>query len=146
MALALKGMLNLVGPLTLKPGAGAKLTIGEAGLEALVEDPAAAGPPQCAGGVPVMLPPPPAGPVHPEPTVWITNSFNKTVKVNSQNIVALGMAMQGPPGAPVWPGMLQPSAGNPTVKINQVAINVVGDQAVIFPSGGPAVFTASGQL
>ena len=55
MALALKGMLNLVGPLTLKPGAGAKLTIGEAGLEALVEDPAAAGPPQCAGGVPVML-------------------------------------------------------------------------------------------
>lgn len=148
--LTLKGTLNLMGTLTLKPAAGGKLKIGAAGLEALIEVPAASGPPQCSGAPPVMLPPPPAGPVHPEPTVWITNSFNKTVKVQGSagtaNIVALGMAMQGPPGAPVWPGIVQPSLGNPTVTITHVPVNVVNDLALILPSGGPATFTSSGQL
>ena len=57
--------------------------------------------------------------------------------------VARGIAMQG--DIPSWPGTLLPSAGNPTVKINQVAINVVNDQATIFPSGGVGTFTQSGQ-
>jgi DNA polymerase-3 subunit beta len=37
-----------------------------------------------------MLPPPPAGPTFPQPTVWIVNSFNQTVKTGGKNIVALG--------------------------------------------------------
>ena len=143
--LTLKGTLNLMGNLTLTPGAGGKLKIGGGALEALVENPGATPPPQCTGAPPVMLPPPPAGPTFPQPTVWIVNSFNKTVKTGGKNIVALGMAMQGPPGAPVWPGMVLPSSGNPTVTINHLPINVVNDQAVIFPSGGSASFTTSGQ-
>jgi hypothetical protein len=137
--LTLKGPLNLMGTLTLKPSAGGKVKIESA--EALVEV-TPGDPPQCSSAPPVMLPPP--APVHPEPTVWIVNSFNKTVKAGPRNIVALGMAMQGPSGAPIWPGMVLP--GSSTVTINQVPINVVNDQAVIFPSGGSAQFVGSGQL
>jgi hypothetical protein len=138
--ITLKGTLNLMGNLTLK---GGKVKIGDAGLEALVEvlpsDPA-----QCTAAPPVMLPPPPAGPAFPQPTVWIVSSFNKTVKAQTKAIVALGMVMQGQNGAP-WPGMMLPSSGNPTVTINHIPINVVNDQAVVFPSGGSAAFTTSGQ-
>ena len=141
--ITLKGTLNLMGTLTLKPGGGGKVKIGNAGLEALVEvlpgDPA-----QCTSAPPVMLPPPPAGPAFPQPTVWIVSSFNKTVKAQTKAIVALGMVMQGQNAAP-WPGMMLPSSGNPTVTINHIPINVVNDQAVIFPSGGSAAFSASGQ-
>jgi hypothetical protein len=142
--LTLKGTLNLMGTLTLKGDGGGKIKIGDSGLEALVEvlpsDPA-----QCSSAPPVILPPPPASPLQPQPTVWIVNSFNKTVKAGTKPIVALGMAMQGQTGAPLWPGMVLPSTGNPTVTINHIPINVVNDMAVIFPSGGSAAFNASGQ-
>jgi uncharacterized Zn-binding protein involved in type VI secretion len=138
--ITLKGSLTLMGNLTFD---GGKLLVGDGGLEALVEvlpsDPA-----QCSSAPPVMLPPPPAGPAFPQPTAWIVSSFNKTVKAKTKAVVALGMAMQGQNAAP-WPGMMLPSSGNPTVLINGIPINVVGDQAVIFPSGGSASFTSSGQ-
>lgn len=138
--ITLKGSLNLMGNLAF---GGGKLLIGDGGLEALVEvlpsDPA-----QCSSAPPVMLPPPPAGPAFPQPTVWIVSSFNKTVTTQNKAIVALGMVMQGQNAAP-WPGMMLPSSGNAGVTINAIPINVVGDQAVIFPSGGSAAFTSSGQ-
>ena len=142
--LTLTGTLNLMGNLTLTPPPGGKLKIGDAGLEALVEA-QPTDPPQCSAAPPVMLPPPPAGPLQPQPTAWIVSSFNKTVKARGKCIVALGMAMQGQSGAPLWPGMLLPSSGNPTVTIGHVPINVANDQAVIFPSGGSAAFNTSGQ-
>ncbi|WP_157270355.1 hypothetical protein [Azohydromonas aeria] len=140
--ITLKGKLNLMGTLTFKPGAGGKVKVGavEALVEVLPSDP-----PQCSAAPPVILPPPPASPLAPQPTVWIVNSFNKTVKAGTRPIAALGMVMQGASGAPVWPGMLLPSAGNATVTINHVPVNVVNDQAVILPSGGSAAFSASGQ-
>lgn len=142
--LVLKGTLNLQGMLTLAGASGGKVKVGDAGFEALVEvlpsDPA-----QSSSAPPVMLPPPPASPATVSTQVWIINSFNKTVKAGQKAIVALGMVMQGDPGAPIWPGMMQPSSGNPTVTINHVAINVVNDMAAIFPSGGMATFSSSGQ-
>jgi len=143
--LTLKGTLNLMGILTLKPPAGGKVKIGESGLEALMEA-LPSDPPQCSSAPPVILPPPPASPLQPQPTVWIVNSFNKTVKANNKCFVALGMAMQGLSGAPMWPGMVLASSGNPTVTINHIPINVVNDTAIIFPSGGSASFNASGQV
>ena len=135
----LKGPLNLMGNLTLK---GGKVMIN--GVEALVQvtpgDDA-----QCSSAPPVIIPPPPGAPLAPDPTVWIVNSFNQTVKAGQKSIVALGMAMQGKQGAPMWPGMVLPSSANTNVKINQIPINVVNDMAVIFPSGGSATFSKSGQ-
>jgi hypothetical protein len=142
--LTLKKTLNLMGNLTLKPPSGGKVKIGDSGLEALVEV-TPSDPPQCNSAPPVILPPPPASPLQPQPTVWIVNSFNKTVKAGTKNIVALGMAMQGQSGAPMWPGMVLPSSGNPTVTVNHIPINVVNDMAIIFPSGGSAAFSSSGQ-
>ena len=76
--LNLKGPLNLMGNLTLKGGQGEVN-----GVEALVEvtpsDPA-----QCSAAPPVIIPPPPAAPLQPQPTVWIVNSFNKTVKAGTE--------------------------------------------------------------
>ena len=137
--LTLKGPLNLMGNLNFK---GGKVKVGTA--EALVEA-TPSDPPQCSGAPPVIMPPPPPPPLQPQPTVWIVNSFNKTVKANSKCIVALGMAMQGQSGAPMWPGMLLPSTANPNVTVNFIPINVVNDMAVIFPSGGSATFDKSGQ-
>ncbi len=137
------GTLNLQGTLTLA-GQGGKVKVGDAGLEALVEVlPSASA--QSTTAPPVMLPPPPASPATTSMKVWIVTSFNKTVKAQSKAIVALGMVMQGDPGAPIWPGMMQPSTNTPTVTINCVAINVVNDMAAIFPSGGMATFSSSGQ-
>lgn len=140
--LVLEGVLNLEGMLTLEGASGGKVKVGavEALVEVLPSDSA-----QCTLAPPVLLPPPPASPVSPEPTVWILNSFNKTVKAGTKAIVAQGMAMQGMSGSPPWPGMVMPSTVNPTVTINNIAINVVGDMATIFPSGGMATFTSSGQ-
>lgn len=134
--LTLKGVLNLLGNLKLNPEGG-KVLIGDAGLEALVEGAEGQAAP------PVLIPPPPASPSDPGVKVKALSSFNKTVTAGGKNLVALGIAMQG--DIPSWPGTLLPSAGNPTVKINQVAINVVNDQATIFPSGGVGTFTQSGQ-
>jgi hypothetical protein len=141
--LVLEGLLDLQGMLTLEGASGGKVKVGS--FEALVEV-LPSGPPQCSSAPPVILPPPPASPAQPQPTVWIVNSFNKTVKAGTQNIVAQGMAMQGQSGAPMWPGMVLPSTGNPTVTINSIPINVVNDMASIFPSGGMATFTSSGQM
>lgn len=142
--IVLKGPLNLTGVLNFNPGAGGKLGIESASAEALVEV-LPSDPPQCSSAPPVMLPPPPAGPLDPAPTVWIVNSFNKAVTVKGKPIVALGMAMQGTSGAPKWPGMVLP--GSATVTINHLPVNVKNDQAVIFPSGGSAAFSAaSGQV
>jgi hypothetical protein len=138
--LNLKGPLNLMGSLTLK---GGKVKVN--GVEALVEvTPSDSA--QCSAAPPVIIPTPPAAPLQPQPTVWIVNSFNKTVKAGQKCIVALGMAMQGQSGAPMWPGMVLPSSNNTTnVTINFIPVNVVNDMAMIFPSGGSATFNASGQ-
>jgi len=135
--ITLKGTLNLMGNLTFK---GDKLLVGTA--EALVQ--VTAGDPAQGVAPPVILPPPPGSPIAPQPDVWIINSFNPTVKQKTKVIVALGMAMQGVAASP-WPGMVLPSSVNSGVTINHIPINVVGDQAVIFPSGGSASFTSSGQ-
>jgi hypothetical protein len=138
--ITLKGRLNLKGNLTLKD----KVKVGS--QEALVEVIAPAAPPQCNGALPVLIPPPPAVP-NTNSAVWIVNSFNKTVKAGMKPIVALGMVMQGNSlNLPTWPGMMIPSQGNTgPVTINFIPINVVNDQATIFPSGGAATFTSSGQ-
>jgi hypothetical protein len=141
--LVLEGVLNLEGLLTLEGSSGGKVKVGS--NEVLVEV-LPSGPPQCSSASPVILPPPPAPPTQPQPTVWIVNSFNKTVKAGTLAIVAQGMAMQGMTGAPLWPGMVLPSTGNPTVTINNIPINVVNDKAAIFPSGGMATFNSSGQM
>jgi hypothetical protein len=134
--LKLKGVLNLIGNLKLNADGG-KVLVGDAGLEALVEEAQGQGVP------PVLIPPPPASPSDPGTKVKVISSFNKTVTAHNKNIVALGIVMQG--NAPSWPGMMLPSAGNPTVTINFIAINVVNDQATIFPSGGVGTLTQSGQ-
>ena len=56
--LKLKGLLNLLGNLKLNPQGG-KVLIGDAGLEALVENAAGQAAP------PVLIPPPPASPTDP---------------------------------------------------------------------------------
>jgi len=134
--------IKLTGPVMLRGNlsfSGGKLLVG--GKQALVVV-TGGDSPQCNGAPPVLLPPPPASPAFPQPTVWIISSFNQTVKVNNKAIVALGMVMQGQAGAP-WPGMMLPGSG--PAMINGIPINVVGDQAVIFPSGGSASFNLSGQ-
>ena len=130
--LKLTGPLNLMGNLTLKD----KVFAG--GVEVLVEGN------NLGNAPPVILPPPPASPSDPAPQVSILASFNKTVKAGSNCIVAQGMVMQG--SVLTWPGMMLPSQSNTSpVSANGIPMNVVGDQAVIFPSGGSASFSQSGQ-
>jgi hypothetical protein len=138
--LKLTGPLNLQGMLTLKGGAGGKVTVGSD--EVLVE--VTPGSSSQGTAPPVIMPPPPGTPVTLKPDVWIVTSFNKTVKAGAAYIVAQGMAMQGESAAP-WPGMVLPSSVNSTVTINHIPINVVNDMGVIFPSGGSAKFNSSGQ-
>jgi hypothetical protein len=137
--LVLKGRLDFRGNLTLK-GAGGKVKVDSS--EVLVE----LQPPQSHGTAPpVILPPPPAAPLDAGPSVVILSSFNKTVKAGTKAIVTLGMVLQGD-GARPWPGMVLPSQGNTgPVSVNQIPMNIAGDQAVIFPSGGTASFNTSGQ-
>ena len=137
--LTLEGPLDLMGTLTLEGGGGGKVKVGT--KEALVEV-LPADPPQCTDASPVLMPPP--APTFPQPTVWIISSFNQTVKAGTKSLVAMGMAMQGQNAAP-WPGMVLPSSNNTSVTVNSVPVNVVDDMAVIFPSGGTAKFSASGQ-
>ena len=134
--LTLKGVLNLMGNLKLNSDGG-KVLIGDAGLEALVEQAEGQAAP------PVLIPPPPVSPSDPGVKVKVISSFNKTVTAGGKNLVALGIVMQG--DIPSWPGMMLPSIGNPTVTINRVAVNVANDQATILPSGGVGTFTQSGQ-
>jgi hypothetical protein len=135
--LTLKGMLMLMGNLRLNPDGG-RVLIGDAGLEALVEEASGQAAP------PVIIPPPPASPTDPGTGVKVISSFNKTVTAHGKNLVALGIVMQG--NGPTWPGMMLPSVGNTgPVTINGIPINVVNDQATIFPSGGVGTFTTSAQ-
>lgn len=134
----LAGMLNLKGMLNFK----SKVMVG--GKEALVESMAPAGTPHSSGAPPVIMPPPPAAPIDTGTKVWVINSFNKTVMANNKPLVAQGLVMQG--NVPTWPGMVMPSQGNTgPVTINFLPINVVNDQAIIFPLGAPAPLTTSGQ-
>lgn len=136
--LVLKGMLDFRGSLTLK-ASGGKVKVGA--QEVLVELTPGS---KHGSAPPVIMPPPPASPADPGPNVVIINSLNKTVKVGTKAVVTQGMVMQG--NSPMWPGMVLPSKGNTTVvSVNKLAMNVVGDQAVIFPSGGTATFDTSGQ-
>jgi hypothetical protein len=133
--LQLEGKLNLMGKLSLE-GDGGKVMV--AGQAVLVETDAEGTAP------PVILPPPPAGPSNPIPTVKVISSFNKTITAGGKNIVALGIVLQGDPLQ--WPGMMLPSSVNTgPVTVNGAPANVVGDQATIFPSGGSATFTTNGQ-
>jgi hypothetical protein len=136
--LVLDGMLDFSGNLTLEADGG-KVKVGA--LEVLVE----LAPDKSHGmAPPVIMPPPPASPADSGTKVVIINSLNKTVKTGKGPIVTMGMAMQG--SSPMWPGMVLPSMGNTgMVSVNHLAMNVVGDQAIIFPSGGMANFDTSGQ-
>lgn len=137
--LKLKGTLNLKGVLALK-APGGKVLVG--GRPALVVLPL--GQKHGDAAAPVVQPPPPAKPIDTGLDVVVFVSFNQTVTAGGKAIVTQGMVMQGKP-APVWPGMVQPSTGNTTVTINNLAVNVEGDSAVIFPSGGSATLSTSGQ-
>lgn len=137
--LNLQGTLNLQGLLRLNP-AGGKLTVGR--VEALVEV-LPTETPHSTSAPPVIQPPPPAAPTDPGTTVYVINSLNKSVTVGGRNIVTQGMVLQG--NVPTWPGMVLPSIQNATVTINRIPINVVGDQAMVFPPGGLAVLSNSGQ-
>ncbi len=142
--LKLEGSLNLMGDLTLD-ASGGKVTVG--GVEALVQVDARTKQSQ-GTAPPVILPPPPAPPLDEMPNVWVVNSFNQTIKVGAAPGVALGMVMEGgKSGSPTWPGMMLPSTGNTgPVTANGVPVNVVGDQALIFPTGAPATLNLnSGQ-
>lgn len=134
--LTLKGVLNLMGTLSLNPDGG-KVLIGDAGLEALVEEVEGQGAP------PVLIPLPSGSPIDAGVKVKVISSFNKTVTAHGKNIVASGIVLQG--DTLMWPGMMAPSAGNLTVMINSTLINVQTDQAMIFPSGGVGMFAQSGQ-
>ena len=139
--LVLSGLLSLSGTLKLS-GDGGKVKVDQA--EVLVEGQKGSGPAQGVGA-PVILPPPPVGPSDPGPDVWIFKSFNATVTVNDAAVVTLGICAQGNPGVATWPGMVLPSTVNPTVTINYLPINVVGDSGITLPNGGSVSFTASGQ-
>lgn len=138
--LLLAGMLNLKGNLKL---AGDLVKANN--LEVLVTGQRGAGPTHGNAPAPVPIPPPPAAPLHPGLGVWIFQSFNSTVTAGGKDVVAQGMCAQGDPGTATWPGMVQPSIGNPGVTINNIQINVKGDMGLILPTGAPVTFTEHGQ-
>lgn len=139
--LDLKGPLDLAGDLTLQGDSGGKVTIG--GVEVLVER-MPADRPAHGSAPPVIVPPPPGAPADVGPFVNVINSFNKLVKVGTKAAVAQGMVMQG--NTPMWPGLVLPTQNNsPPVTASGLPINVVGDQAVVFPSGASVTLSQSGQ-
>lgn len=138
--LVLSGRLNFTGMLNLSGDGG---VVKVDGNEVLVELAPLSGDAQ-GTGVPVILPPPPAPPVDTGTDAWIFKSFNATVTAANVPIVTLGMCLQG--NTAIWPGMVLPSAANPTVTINDLPINVKTDKGITLPNGGPVNFTgASGQ-
>lgn len=134
--LTLSGVLNLTGTLNIT-GDGGKVMVDS--NEVLVEDSSVAH----GTGVPVILPPPPSAPIDPGTDAKIFKSFNATVTADNKSIVTMGLHSQGDAGT--WPGMVLPSVTNPTVTINFLAINVVNDQGITLPNGGPVSYTSSGQ-
>jgi hypothetical protein len=141
--LVLKGLLNLKGMLKLSGDSGGKVKVDT--FEVLVEVTKGQAGASQGQGAPVILPPPPAAPIDTGVDAWIFKSFNATVTAGGKNIVTMGMYAQGNPGTATWPGMLQPSMMNPTVTINNIAINVVGDMGTTLPTGTPVTFSQSGQ-
>jgi hypothetical protein len=138
--LLLSGMLNLKGMLKL---AGDLVKAND--LEVLVVAQRGVGPTHGNATAPVPIPPPPSGPSDPGVGVWIFQSFNSTVTAGGKNIVAQGMCAQGNPNTATWPGMVQPSIGNQSVKINNIPINVKNDMGIILPTGAPVTFNQHGQ-
>lgn len=137
--LVLGGTLQLMGTLNLE-AEGGKVVIdaGGAQFEVLVEGATGTAAP------PVIQPPPPATPLDTGVDAEVISSFNQTVKAGGKNIVTGGVVMQG--DVPTWPGMMLPSAGNTgPVLVSGIPATVQNDQATIFPSGGVATFTTSGQ-
>ena len=137
--LNLKGTLNLKGVLKLNPSGGKVLVGGKAALVVLP-----IGQKHGDAVAPVIQPPPPATPLDTGLDVVVFVSFNQTVTAGGNAIVTQGMVMQGSSLRP-WPGMVQPSTNNATVTVNHIAINVEQDMAVVFPSGGTATLSKSGQ-
>lgn len=137
--LNLKGVLDLKGVLKLNPSGGRVLVGGKEALVVLQ-----IGQKHGDAAAPVIQPPPPAAPLDEGLDVVVFVSLNQTVKAGDKAIVTQGMVMQGTK-LRAWPGMVQPSTNNPTVKINGIAINVQNDMAIIFPSGGTATLGTSGQ-
>jgi hypothetical protein len=138
--LLLAGMLNLKGTLKLSGD-----LVKANSLEVLVTGQRGAGPTHGNAPAPVPIPPPPAAPSDPGVGVWIFQSFNSTVTVGGKKVVAQGMCAQGNPGTATWPGMVQPSIGNPGITINNIPINVKNDMGIILPTGAPVTFTEHGQ-
>ena len=134
------GDLNLTGPLKLTGSlhlckGGGTLTVN--GIPAMVEEATGTAP------TPVMLPPPPAGPVNNSTTVKVISSLGKTIDINDKTMVTMGMVLQGD----MWPGMVMPSSnnsGDTAVMANGLPVNVDGDTATIFPNGS-SVTLDSGQ-
>jgi len=138
--LALSGVLHLQGTLALSGDGGGKVLVG--GAEVLVEGQRGTGTAH-GTGVPVPLPPP--APTDTGTDVWIFRSFNATVTAGGKAVVTQGLCAQGNPGTAAWPGMVQASVANPTVTVNGVPANVVGDLGTTLPTGGPITFGTSGQ-
>jgi hypothetical protein len=138
--LLLAGMLNLKGTLKLSGD-----LVKANSLEVLVTGQRGAGPTHGNAPAPVPIPPPPAAPSDPGVGVWIFQSFNSTVTAGGKKVVAQGMCAQGNPGTATWPGMVQPSIGNPGITINNIPINVKNDMGIILPTGAPVTFTEHGQ-
>jgi hypothetical protein len=138
--LLLSGVLDFQGTVDLIADAGGHVKAN--GLEVLVEVPRGAA--EKSHGVapaPVPIPPPPANPSDAGLEVWVFTSFNSTVKAGGKAIVTQGMCAQGDVGRATWPGMVQPSTGNPGITVSSVAMNVVGDLGTILPTGAPIPFT-----
>lgn len=135
--LVLSGELNFLGMLDLK-GDGGKVKVD--GNEILVKQT----PGNAHGkGVPVILPPPPAGPLDTGADATIIVSFNATITINGEHAVTMGVHMQG--DIPTWPGMVLPSSNNSGVKANHIPMNVQNDTGITLPNGGTVTYDTSGQ-
>lgn len=135
--LVLSGELNVSGPLDLK-GDGGKVKVDS--NEILVEK----APGTAHGmGAPVILPPPPVGPIDAGPNATIIKSFNSTVTINGESAVAMGLHLQG--DIPMWPGLVLPSSNNSGVKANYLPMNVQNDTGITLPNGGTVTYDTSGQ-
>jgi hypothetical protein len=141
--LLLSGILNFTGQLDLVADGG---QVKATNLAVLVEvQRGQAGQAHGQAPAPVPIPPPPATPSDPGLDVWIFRSFNATVTANGAPVVTQGLCAQGNPGMASWPGMALASTGNALITINNLPMNVTGDQGVILPTGAPVPFTAHGQ-
>jgi hypothetical protein len=136
--LVLTGKLNLAGQLDLK-GDGGKVKVDANEILVVQQIPGKSH----GTGPPVILPPPPVGPVDAGPNATIFMSFNATVTINGIAAVATGLHLQG--NTPTWPGMVQPSSINTGVTANNAPINVQNDTGVTLPNGGTVTYDTSGQ-